>query len=70
MFPNIKAEQARHNKTNRQLAIDLSVSEKTITNWMAGRTEIPASKLLAMSRMFGVTIDYLLGATEANSHAG
>ena len=29
---------------------------------MTGRTEIPASKLLAMSRMFGVTIDYLLGA--------
>lgn len=70
MFPNIKAEQARHNKTNRQLASDLSVSEKTITNWMTGRTEIPASKLLAMSRMFGVTIDYLLGAADVNPHAG
>lgn len=48
--------------TNRQLASNLSVSEKTITNWKNGKTNIPSEKLIAMSRMFGVTIDYLLGA--------
>lgn len=62
MFPNISAEQARRGMTNRQLASNLSVSEKTITNWKNGKTNIPSEKLIAMSRMFGVTIDYLLGA--------
>ena len=65
MFPNISAEQARRGMTNRQLASNLSVSEKTITNWKNGKTNIPSEKLIAMSRMFGVTIDYLLGATGA-----
>ena len=60
MFPNIKAEQARHNLSNQNLASKLGVSDRTITNWMNGKTEIPASKLLAMSRIFSCTIDYLL----------
>lgn len=64
MFPSINAEQARNNITNKQLAEKLGVSDRTITNWKSGRTEIPASKLLAMSKMFNCTTDYLL-ATDA-----
>ena len=63
MFPSISAEMARRNMTQKQLALKLNVSAKTVGNWMSGRTEIPASKLQAMARMFGCTIDYLL-ATE------
>lgn len=65
MFPNINAEMARNSMTNRMLANKLGVSEKTINNWKAGKTEIPASKLLEMSKMFGVTTDYLLGVRTA-----
>ena len=61
MFPNINAEMARREMTNRQLANRLSVSEKTISNWKAGRTDIPSAKLIEMSRLFNVTTDYLLG---------
>ena len=60
MFPNINAEMARNGMTNKKMADKLGVSEKTISNWRSGNTEIPASKLLEMSRMFGVTTDYLL----------
>ena len=60
MFPSISAEMARHRLTNKALAEKLGVSEKTINNWKSGRTEIPASKLLAMSHLFNCTTDYLL----------
>ena len=61
MFPSISAEMARNNFTNRSLAERIGVSEKTVSNWRCGKTEIPVSKLLAMARLFGVTTDYLLG---------
>lgn len=61
MFPSINAEMARNNLTNKTLADRLGVSEKTVSNWRGGKTEIPASKILAMSKLFGVTTDYLLG---------
>ena len=61
MFPSINAEMARNNFTNKSLAEKIGVSEKTVSNWRCGKTEIPVSKLLAMSRLFGVTTDYLLG---------
>lgn len=65
MFPNINAEMARNSMTNKKMAEKLGVSEKTISNWRSGNTEIPASKLLEMSKMFGVTTDYLLGVQPA-----
>ena len=65
MFPNINAEMARNSMTNKKMADKLGVSEKTVTNWKTGKTEIPASKLLEMSRMFGVSTDYLLGVRTA-----
>lgn len=66
VFPNINAEMARNNLTNKSLAKNLGVAEKTVSNWRNGKSEIPASKLLAMSRLFHVSTDYLLGigATE------
>lgn len=64
MFPSISAEMARHKMTSKILAEKLGVSEKTVSNWRNGRTEVPASKLLAMSRLFNCTVDYLL-ATDA-----
>ena len=60
-YPNIWVELLKQQMTNRMLAEKLGVSEKTINNWKNGRTEIPASKLVAMSRLFNCTTDYLLG---------
>lgn len=65
MFPNISAEMARNGLTNRTLAEKVGVSEGTVSNWRCGNTEIPATKLLAMARIFNVTTDYLLGAKQA-----
>lgn len=61
MYPSINAEMARNNLTNKTLAKKIGVSEKTVSNWKCGRTDIPSIKLIEMSRLFGVTTDYLLG---------
>lgn len=59
VYPNIAAERARYGLSVDDLASKLGVTRKTVYNWeMAGR--IPESALLAMSKMFGVSINYLL----------
>lgn len=65
MFPNINAEMARNGMNNKKLADKLGVSERTINNWKKGKTDIPSAKLIEMSKMFGVTTDYLLGVKTA-----
>jgi len=61
MYPNIEAERARHGWSRMQLAEQLDVSYSTMKNWMRGVTEIPASKIMAMAKMFNCSTDYLLG---------
>lgn len=62
-YPNIEAERARSGMTKEKLAAALRVSPSTLKNWQDDRTEIPASKIVAMAGIFGVTTDYLLGRT-------
>lgn len=42
---------------------EIGVSTGTIKNWQNGKTEIPASKIVALAQLFNVTTDYLLGRT-------
>ncbi len=44
-----------------QLARELDVGKSVISLWELGRCEPTLSKLVAISRYFGVTIDYLAG---------
>ena len=64
IYPNIEAERARAGMTKEGLATALGVSASTMKNWMSNRTEIPASKIVAMATLFNVTTDYLLGRTD------
>ena len=60
VYPNIDAERARNRLTVEQLSSKLKVSRKTYYNWIH-KGKIPQSKLEAMSILFNVSIDYLLG---------
>ena len=62
-YPNIEAERARAGMTKEGLAAALVVSPSTVKNWQRSKTEIPASKIVAMATLFNVTTDYLLGRT-------
>ena len=63
VYPNIEAERARAGMTREGLASAIGVSPSTIKNWQSNKTEIPASKIVAMATLFNVTTDYLLGRT-------
>lgn len=61
MLINIEAERARKGMSKEGLAKELDVSTKTYYNWIKEDTDVPSSKLIEMSILFGTTIDYLLG---------
>lgn len=68
IYPNIEAERARAGMTKANMANAIGVTTDTVKNWQNNRTEIPASKIVALADLFGVSTDYLLGRT-ANSNA-
>lgn len=68
-YPNIEAERARVGMTREGLASALGVSPSTVKNWQSRKTEIPASKIVAMATIFNVTTDYLLGRTSRTTTA-
>lgn len=59
-FPNIEAERARRGMTQDELAAKLCVTGNTYRNWQSGKNVIPASKIILLSQLFGVSTDYLL----------
>ena len=61
MLNNLEAERARHNMTREALASHLQVSAKTYYNWVQENTDIPSSKLKELAKLFGVSVDYLIG---------
>jgi transcriptional regulator with XRE-family HTH domain len=60
LLGNIEAERVRNGLSKQDLAEVLDVTTKTYGSWINGITEIPSGKLLKMSKMWGVTVDYLL----------
>lgn len=60
-FPNIEAERARRKLSQQYLAECLGVSLRTFSNWMSGKTEIPCSAIIKLSKLFNCSADYLLG---------
>lgn len=64
MLNSIEAERVRFNLSRKELAKKLNVSVRTYHNWINEETDIPGVKLVAMSRMFGTDIDYLLEGME------
>ena len=67
---NIKALREGKGKQQKDLAIDLNVTQPTVSDWESGR-KIPSAKNSAMlADYFGVSIDYLLGRTEYRADPG
>lgn len=43
------------------LARQMEASRTTIVNWERGKTEPSASEAIKLARIFGVTVEYLMG---------
>ena len=60
MLNSIEAERARYHLSKEELAKKLNISVKTYYNWINEETDVPSTKLVAMAKMFGTDVDYLL----------
>lgn len=64
MISNIRGERSRQDMTQEQLAETLGVSPSAVRSWESGATKPGPHQLMAMSDLFGCSIDYLLERTE------
>ncbi len=46
------------------LSLETQISQSAIAKWELGKTEPTASALIALSKFFGESVDYLLGLIE------
>lgn len=60
-LPVIEAERILHRMSRDDLAAKLGVSKRTLQNWQNGTTEIPLSKVVMLTELWGKSADYLLG---------
>lgn len=60
----IKELRAEKNILQSKLASLLKVRQNTISNWETGRSEPDQDALRELSKIFGVSIDYILGNTD------
>ena len=58
--------------SQREIAKLMNVSQGTYNNWENGRTQPSIEQLIALSKLFSVSVDYLLGNTDeyGTVHAG
>lgn len=60
----LKELRIEKNISRKQLANFLFVSERLISYWENGKRECDFETLIALSKFFDVSIDYLLGNTD------
>lgn len=60
----LKQLRQKHNLTQSELADILGLKPTAISNYEAGRNEPSFEKLIALSKYFDISCDYLLGITD------
>ncbi|MDE6274951.1 MAG: helix-turn-helix domain-containing protein [Clostridia bacterium] len=48
-------------KTQKQLSRDISIGQATISQWESGASKPTADALIALSKYYGVSTDFILG---------
>ena len=60
MFPNLLAEMAANGQiTQKSLAQELGLTEKTMSAKLTGQTEFKLSEMIAIKHKFNKSLDYL-----------
>ena len=65
MYPRIRALREDHDLTQKTLGEILSCSQRVYSNYERGDIDIPTSVLIRLADYYGVSVDYLLGRTDA-----
>lgn len=61
MFRRIRDLREDHDLTQKEVAKILSCSQQVYSNYELGQRDIPTDILIKLSRLYGVTTDYILG---------
>ena len=61
---NLKQLRLEKKLTQKQLALEINVSEDCIYFWEKGRSEPSIIDLINLANIFDVSIDYLVGRSE------
>ena len=60
----IRALREIQKKSQKEVSVDLGVSQATVSGWESGLKTPSAKSTLKIAKYFGVTVDYLLGLTD------
>ncbi len=63
MYPNLAAEMARQKIQQKDLAVELGITAKTMSAKLNGETDFKIGEMVFIKKKFGKTLDYLF-ATE------
>ena len=61
---NLKKARQNANMTQEEVAVKIGVAKNTYCNWELGKREPDIMKIKALARLFGVSVDYLVGMEE------
>ena len=60
----LKELRIQHNITQLKLAMDLNISQNTVSRYETGERQMGYETLIAIADYFDVSLDYLLGRTD------
>lgn len=61
MYPRIRHLREDRDLTQTQIARQLGMSQTGYSKYETGENDIPTAVLIRLARLYGVSIDYLLG---------
>jgi len=64
MYINIELERQRRFISKKKLADILDITPEIYNAWILRLRPIPAKKLIELSRLFGLSVDYLLAVPQ------
>ena len=64
MYDRLRALREDHDMNQTTLAEQLSMSQTGYSKYETGENDIPTAVLIKLARLYGTSVDYLLGLTD------
>lgn len=64
MYERIRELREDNDLNQTQLAKTLNISQSTYSRYESGYLDIPSEVLIALSKHYGVSVDYILGLSD------
>ena len=64
MYPRIRNLREDRDLKQREVAAFLNCSQQVYSNYELGQRDVPSETLIRLSRLYNVSVDYILGLTD------